>query len=73
MNEREENRSARRNNDPQKMLRPIMVGKKKNWDLRSSDINPIIIEGLICAVLRWAAQSAGRGGVNNVPWPGWGK
>lgn len=72
MNEREENRSARRNNDPQKMLRPIMV-KKKNWDLRSSDINPIIIEGLICAVLRWAAQLAGRGGVNNVPWPGWGK
>lgn len=48
--------------------------KKKDWDLSCSDINPIIIQGLIWAVLRWAAESAGRGGVNNTaPRPGRGK
>lgn len=53
------------------MRRPSMAETKKNRDLSSSNINPITIYRLICAVLGWAAELAGRGGVNNAPWPGW--
>lgn len=40
-----------------------MTGEK-NWDFRSSNINPITIYRLICAVLRWAAElAAGVGSI----------
>lgn len=76
MNEREEQISEeepRPTRDAQANYGGKKQTNKKNWDLSCGDINPIIIQRLICAVLRRAAESAGRGGVNDVPRPGWGK